>query len=178
MKDLIRSLAFGAAKLRDTIEKFGESADRLARESEAYAIKTRVMLDQDWFNQFRISVGGAMRVARARAEIKEELDADPRLKEIYLNTSVGGDDYKVREPHPEPEWFRAPEPVALNFLPANPDLAELHCQAFVLAKERHIAYVEDIRHEIRSRSALRQPIIDALSNCGLKRLFEEHLSDS
>ena len=89
MKDLIKSLAFGAAKSRDAMEKFAESAESLQRGAEAHKIRTRVMLDQDWFNKFRISVGSAMRVARARADINEKLDEDPKLKAMYLDTSVG-----------------------------------------------------------------------------------------
>jgi hypothetical protein len=176
MRNILRSLAFGSAKLSNGIEKFNESAKRMERGAEAYAIRTKAILDQAWFDHFRISVGSAMRVARARAEINEKLDTNFKYKEIYESISLGDGKDEVRELLPEPEWFHAPQPVEPTSIPTDPDLAELHYQAFSLAMERHIAYIDDVQHELRNRRALRQPFFDTLLHFGLKRLFEEHFS--
>jgi hypothetical protein len=146
----------------------------MKQESEVYLIKTKVMLDQDWFNQFRINVGAAMRIARARAELIEEIHSSPRFKETYSKMFGNIEDLEVPETHPEPEWFRNSIPTALALIPTDPALAEVHRQAFVMAQERHSNFANEVRLEIGRRGTLRQPFINALSNRGLNRLLEEH----
>ena len=177
MTSLFRAIGRGAEQMGDAITKVSDSAERMAQSANAYRIKTEAMLAEEWFSDFRVYVGGALKRARALVELEEQLDADPVLKEIYLGLS-NSDDPSVPVVCPVPDWIKSDLPTETSNLPDDPEIAALYRQGFEMALLRHENFVSEIGSEIEGRPALRKAFLIALSERGLDRVIDVYFKGS
>lgn len=160
------------------IESAAAFTEELAEHAENFRNKTEFDLVYcAWFRHFNSAVSLALELAEKETEHEKELDADPKLREIYNKIEAEWDeDDADAVPQSEPEWIQLPLPSKPR-IGSNPEQSVQFGTLYDEHLKRHESFLEDTRKKLGQQPDMRKFFRKNLTNMGLEVLLTEYFPE-